>query len=90
MRSAATLHAEDDDFGQARTLYSEVLDDDARERLVANIVGHVSKVTRPELLERVFEYWTNVHPELGMRVRAGVRPSAPGSEEEPTAVGVGA
>lgn len=90
VRSASTLHAEDDDFGQARTLYSEVLDDDARDRLVANIVGHVSKVTRPELLERVFEYWTNVHPELGMRVRAGVRPSAPGSEEEPTAVGVGA
>ena len=90
VRSAATLHAEDDDFGQARTLYSEVLDDDARDRLVANIVGHVSKVTRPELLERVFEYWAAVHPELGMRVRAGVSPSAPGSEEEPTAVGVGA
>jgi len=89
-RAAATLHAEDDDFGQARTLYAEVLDDAARERLVTNIVGHVSKVTRPELRERVYEYWTNVHPELGLRVRAGVEPSAPGSNEDPVEVGVGA
>ncbi|QQD76713.1 catalase [Curtobacterium sp. YC1] len=87
-RAAATLHAEDDDFGQAGTLYREVLDDAARERLVGNIAGHVSKVTRDDLRERVFAYWTNVDPDLGARVRAAVVPSAPGSNEDPETVAV--
>ncbi|MGA1813206.1 MULTISPECIES: catalase [unclassified Frondihabitans] len=87
-RTAATLHPEDDDFGQAGTLYREVLDDAARERMVGNIVGHVSKVTRPDLLERVFAYWTSVDPDLGARVRAGVSPEAPGSNEDPATVGI--
>jgi len=72
MRVAATLHPEDDDFGQAGALYRDVLDNGARKRLVANIAGHVSQVTRPELLERVFEYWTKVDPDLGARVRVAV------------------
>ncbi|MFZ7086736.1 catalase [Curtobacterium sp. RRHDQ10] len=88
VRAAASLHAEDDDFGQAGTMVREVLDDDERERLVANIVAHVSKVTRPELFERIFQYWTNVDADLGAQVRAGVQPSAPGSGEDPEAVGV--
>ncbi|GAA4679067.1 catalase [Frondihabitans cladoniiphilus] len=88
VRSAATLHAEDDDFGQAGALYRDVLDEDAKTRLVGNIVGHVSKVTRPDLLLRVLDYWTNVDPELGARVTAGVNPSAPGSNEDPASVGI--
>ena len=32
MRAAATLHAEDNDFGQAGTLYREVFDDAAKAR----------------------------------------------------------
>lgn len=71
-RAAATLHAEDDDFGQAGTLYRKVLDDAAKERLVGNIAGHVSAVTRPDLLERVYEYWTNVDADLGARVKKAV------------------
>lgn len=77
VRSAATLHPEDDDFGQAGTLVREVLDDAARDRLVANIVGHVSQVTRPDLLERVIQYWTNVDATLGARVAAGVGAPVP-------------
>ncbi|MGK9148409.1 catalase [Plantibacter flavus] len=73
-RAAATLHAEDDDFGQAGTLVREVLDDAARDRLVGNIVGHVSKVTRPELRDRVIAYWTAVDATLGARVAAGLPP----------------
>ncbi|KQR46010.1 MULTISPECIES: catalase [Frigoribacterium] len=88
VRSAATLHAEDDDFGQAGSLVRDVMDDEQRDRLVANIVGHVSKVTRPDLLERVFQYWNSVDPILGARVRAGVSPEAPGSNEDPATVGV--
>ncbi|OZG29354.1 catalase [Williamsia sp. 1138] len=69
-------HPEDGDFTQAGTLYREVLDDDARERLVGNIVGHVlGGVTEP-VLSRVFEYWSNVDPELGKKVEEGVRAGA--------------
>ena len=71
-RAAATLHAEDDDFGQAGSLYRDVMDDGAKARMVGNIAGHVAQVTRPDLLERVFEYWTNVDADLGARVRAAV------------------
>ena len=72
VRAAATLHAEDDDFGQARALYTKVMDADEKQRLAANIAGHVSQVTRDDLRERVFEYWTNVHPDLGAAVKAAV------------------
>jgi catalase len=74
VRSAVTLHTDDDDFGQAGTLVREVLDDAARDRLVGNIVGHVSAVTIPSLRERVIQYWTNVDATLGARVAAGLGP----------------
>jgi catalase len=74
VRSAVTLHSDDDDFGQAGTLVREVLDDAARDRLVANIIGHVSAVTIPELRERVLQYWRNVDLTLGDRIAAGLGP----------------
>ncbi|MCJ1696773.1 catalase [Rathayibacter caricis DSM 15933] len=89
-RAAATLHPEDDDFGQAGTLYREVLDDAARARLVANIAGHVSKVTRPELRQRVLQYWANVDSSLSQRVAEALEPSAPGADVAPEEVGIGA
>jgi catalase len=72
-RAAYTLRAEDDDYGQARTLVREVLDDDARERLVSNVVGHVLGGVREPVLSRVFEYWANIDPEIGKRIEEGVR-----------------
>ena len=72
VRAAASLHAEDDDFGQAGTLVREVLDDAARDRLVDNIAGHVGKVTRDELRQRVYTYWRNVDETLGKRVGEAV------------------
>lgn len=87
-RAAATLHPEDDDFGQAGTLYREVLDDDARARLVSNIAGHVSKVTRAELRERVLQYWANVDTSLAQRVAEALQPSAPGADVSPEQVGI--
>ncbi|MFT4124280.1 MAG: catalase [Microbacteriaceae bacterium] len=74
VRAAATPHPEDDDFGQAGTLVREVLDDAARDRLVSNIAGHVSKVTIPELRERVLAYWRSVDETLGDRVAAALDP----------------
>ena len=46
VRSAATLHSEDDDFGQAGTLYREVYDAAAKERFLDTIAGAVSGVKR--------------------------------------------
>ncbi|WP_019809802.1 catalase [Saccharomonospora halophila] len=70
VRSAYTLHAEDDDFGQAGTLVREVMNDEERERLANNIIGHASKGVSEPVLERVFEYWRNVDKDLGDRVAA--------------------
>ena len=39
VRAAYTLHAEDDDVGQANTLVNEVMDDAARDRLVETVSG---------------------------------------------------
>ena len=43
VRTAYTLRPEDDDWGQAGMLVREVLDDEQRERLASNIIGHVSR-----------------------------------------------
>ena len=73
VRTGYVQHPEDGDFVQAGQLVREVMDDDARDRLVDNIVGHaLNGVTEPVLL-RVFEYWRNVDPEIGKKVEEGVR-----------------
>jgi len=41
--------------------------------LVSNIVGHVLDGVKEPVLSRVFEYWTNVDPEIGKKVEEGVR-----------------
>jgi catalase len=73
MRSAYAAHAEDDDWGQARTMVREVLDDAARGRLVSNIVGHLLDGVTEPVLERAFQYWRSVDEDLGDRVEKGVR-----------------
>ncbi len=95
IRAAYTQHAEDDDWGQAGTLVREVMDDDARERLVSNITGHLLNGVKEPVLSRAFEYWTNVDADLGKKVEASVRsqqadsasttsagPTTPGDEAE--------
>ncbi|WP_280477784.1 catalase [Nocardia asiatica] len=83
VRSAYTLHRDDDDWGQAGTMVRDVLDDAARERLVDNIVGHLLNGVSAPVLERAFEYWRNVDKNLGDRVEAGVR--AKQDERDPKA-----
>jgi catalase len=73
VRSAYALHREDDDFGQPGTMWREVLDDGAKDRLVSNIVGHATNAVSGPVQERVIEYWTNVDSELGSRVAEGIR-----------------
>jgi catalase len=69
---AYEAHADDDDFIQAGTLYREVMNDTDREHLVTNIVAHASAGVTPPIAERVVGYWTNVDPDLGTRVAAGL------------------
>ena len=67
-----TPRPEDDDYGQAGTMVREVLDDDARERLVSNIAGHLSDGVSEKVLARAFEYWKNIDQDLGGRIEHAV------------------
>ena len=71
-RYAYDKHAEDDDFGQAGTLYREVMSDTDREHLVTNIAGHASDEVSADMQLRVIAYWTNVDAQLGARVAAAL------------------
>jgi catalase len=73
MRSAYSLHDQDDDWGQAGTMVREVLDDAARDRLVSNIAGHLLDGVTEPVQHRAFEYWRNVDKNLGDRIEASVR-----------------
>ncbi len=75
IRHAYTLHSEDDDFGQPGTMWREVLDDGAKDRLVSNIVGHATNAVSGPVQERVITYWTSVDSELGSRVAQGIKGS---------------
>jgi catalase len=72
MRTAYTAHRDDDDFSQARALVETVLSGADRDRLVANIAGHVRGGVSPGLLPRVIAYWSSVSPALGARVAQAV------------------
>ncbi|MDR3359965.1 MAG: catalase [Bifidobacteriaceae bacterium] len=72
VRSAASLHAEDDDFGQAGALVRDVFDDAARERLVATLAGQYAALTREDVKVRFFEYWRAIDPETAAQVRQRV------------------
>ncbi|GAA2880582.1 catalase [Streptosporangium fragile] len=73
IRSAYTLHREDDDYVQPRALWENVLSETDRAHLVSNVVGHASapEVTA-EMKKRVVEYWTNIHKDLGQGVARGL------------------
>ena len=75
VRVAPTLHAEDDDCGQARTLINQVMDDGQRERLVSNVAGALRSIKRQEVLDRAFEYWRNIDNTIGDRIEAATAAS---------------
>lgn len=91
VRSPYVQHAEDDDWGQARTLVREVLDTDARARLVGNISGHLLNGLTEPVLMRAFEYWSHIDTELAKLVEEAVRSrqlnEAPTTGQSPTAPG---
>jgi catalase len=79
VRTAYTLHAEDDDFGQAHTLVNEVMDDAARDRMVETVSGQLAKLRRDEVRQRALEYWRQIDQELGGRIEAAAAQQRKGS-----------
>ena len=73
LRSAYTLHAEDDDFGQAGTLVREVWNDAQRTQFVDQVAGSLLGGVRSPVLERAFAYWKSVDADLGQRIEDKVR-----------------
>ena len=71
IHAAYTQREDDDDWGQPGTLVREVMDDDQRDRLVSNVVGHLSDGVSEPVLERAFEYWSNIDKETGERIAKG-------------------
>ncbi|MDL4774287.1 MULTISPECIES: catalase [Thermomonosporaceae] len=75
VREAYTLHAEDDDFTQPGNLVREVMDDAARDRLVTNVVGHLSKGVSGTVLDNAVAYWRKIDPSVGDRIASGMKVS---------------
>ncbi len=73
VRSAYTLHAQDDDFGQAGTLVRKVFDDAQRAALVDQVAGSLKGGVRSPVLERAFDYWKSIDADVGRRIEEKVR-----------------
>jgi len=69
VHAAYTLRKDDDDFSQAGDLVRKVMDDEQRERLVLNVIGHLKKGVSQEVLECAFKYWHNIDKEIGIRIK---------------------
>ncbi|MGH3712691.1 MAG: catalase [Micromonosporaceae bacterium] len=72
VRAAATLHAEDDDFGQPGTLVRDVLDDAARARLVNNVAAVLTDGVCAPVRDRATAYWRNIDKPLGDQIAAAI------------------
>ena len=72
VRSAYTLHAEDDDFGQAGTLYRDVFNDEEKARFIDTLVGQYGGLTVDRIKVRFFKYCTMFDAGLGATLRERV------------------
>ncbi|MBV9712303.1 MAG: catalase [Ktedonobacteraceae bacterium] len=72
LRSAYTLHAEDNDFVQAGNFYRHALSVTDRDHLVSNIVGHMGQGVDRFVQERAIKNWYQVDKELGTRIAEGL------------------
>ncbi|MGW2963824.1 catalase [Streptomyces sp. NPDC001220] len=67
----APLHTKDDDFYQAGELY-RLMSEEEKRRLVANIAGGLSQVTRDDVIEKNLAHFHAADPEYGKRVEEAV------------------
>ena len=73
VRSAYTLHADDDDFSQPGALVRIVFNDEQRTKLVDQVAGSLLGGVHGVVLERAFEYWKNIDTSVGERIEVKVR-----------------
>jgi catalase len=85
VRIAYTLRTADDDFGQPGILVRKVFSDADRQGLVETVAGALLGGVRSPVLERAFEYWKSIDPDVGRRIEQKVRG---GSAKQPAA-GIG-
>jgi catalase len=72
IRAAQTLHREDDDFGQAGTLYRKVFDAEAKERFHQVLIGQYHALTVDRIKQRFVWYWSQVDADLGRTIADAV------------------
>jgi catalase len=70
--SAAPSHAEDNDFVQAGDLY-RLLSEEEKERLVNNLAGFISQVSRDDIAQRAIENFRKADADYGKRLEAAVQ-----------------
>ncbi|WUT00116.1 catalase [Streptomyces sp. NBC_00708] len=68
----APAHTKDDDFFQAGELY-RLMSADEQSRLIANIAGGLSQVSRDDVIEKNLAHFHAADPEYGKRVEEAVR-----------------
>ncbi len=68
----APQHTKDDDFFQAGELY-RLMSEDEKSRLVANIAGGLSQVTREDVIEKNLAHFHAADPHYGKQVEEAVR-----------------
>ncbi|TQL46789.1 catalase [Homoserinimonas aerilata] len=73
VRAAQTLHSEDDDFGQAGTLYREVFTEESKARFLQTLAGQYGALTVPAIKDRFIWYWTSVDSGLGAKLIEAVK-----------------
>ncbi len=68
----AAVHAEDDDFVQAGNLY-RLMSEDEKQRLVDNLAGGISGVSRDDIAQRAIENFRKADADFGKRLEAAVQ-----------------
>jgi catalase len=68
---AGELHRDDDDYLQAGDLY-RLMGREEKERLAANIAASLSRVSRPDVIERSLGHFRRVDTDLGQRLKKAV------------------
>ncbi|WP_199552162.1 catalase [Streptomyces sp. N35] len=68
----APAHTKDDDFFQAGELY-RLMSEEEKQRLVANIAGGLSQVSRDDIIEKNIAHFAAADADYGKRVEEAVR-----------------
>lgn len=68
----AAVHAEDNDFVQAGNLY-RLYSEDEKARLIDNLAGFISKVSRDDIAERAINNFRQADGDFGKRLEAAVQ-----------------